>query len=54
MENKITWTIVENEVSNWLMKIEANGQIKIVPFAENNSDYQEYLASSEATEPEAE
>jgi hypothetical protein len=52
MENKVSWTIVENEVSDWLMKTEPNGQIKIVPFSEDNSDYQEYLASLEPNLPE--
>jgi hypothetical protein len=52
MENKVSWTMVENEVSDWLMKTEPNGQIKIVPFSEDNSDYQEYLSSLEPNLPE--
>jgi len=31
-----------------------DGTISTVPISEDNADYQEYLASLEATEPEAE
>jgi hypothetical protein len=48
MENKITWTLVQNDVSNCVVKTEANGQITIIPIVEENSDYQEYLEHLEA------
>jgi hypothetical protein len=48
MENKMSWTIVKNQVGSCLVKIEENGETKVIPFAEDNTDYQEYLEQLEA------
>ena len=52
MENKATWTVVQDGTANCIIKTEVNGQIKIVPVAQDNSDYQEYLLQLDETETE--
>ena len=54
MENKTTWILIDNEFGKCLIKVEENGDTRAVPLADDNTDYQEYLASLEATEPEEE
>jgi hypothetical protein len=56
--NTFTYEIIETELGptkiTILRRLDSEGQVTFIPVESGNSDYAEYLASLEATEPEAE
>jgi hypothetical protein len=53
--NKSTYKVITSDSSpDYIQKTDAEGKVWSIPMVEANSDYAEYLASLEATEPEAE
>jgi hypothetical protein len=51
---KYTYEVIESEEGSIVRRTDADGKEWWIPTDPANSDYQEYLASLEATEPEAE